>query len=214
MVEETETSWCRTKVTKIKLKTYREPSALDRIRAVVAFFHGMCSHTNEGSHIAKELAKNGYEVVGFDQRGFGKSEGRRGFIRSFETLLVDSEMFLAEVRKVYPDKQIFLHGISLGGLTCAAIAIRKPEEYAGCILMAPAIKSFWGKWAHRAAGVLSTLFPTTQISKRGQGSKRGSKNPNVSELRRSDKYRYMGDPYITTLHSVLDGSNAYRGRTS
>jgi alpha-beta hydrolase superfamily lysophospholipase len=28
-------------------------------------FHGLTSHTNEGAYVAKELAKKGYEVVGF-----------------------------------------------------------------------------------------------------------------------------------------------------
>ena len=36
--------------------------------------------------MAKKLADEGYEVVGFDQRGFGKSEDRQGKIGDPETI--------------------------------------------------------------------------------------------------------------------------------
>lgn len=51
--------------------------------------------------MGKELAKKGYEVVGFDQRGFGKSEGTRGYIRDFDTIMTDSEMFVQIVKEHY-----------------------------------------------------------------------------------------------------------------
>lgn len=62
-------------------------------------FHGMTSHTNEGSYVATRLADKGYEVVGFDQRGFGKSGGVRGYIKDFATILNDSRRFLELVAK-------------------------------------------------------------------------------------------------------------------
>lgn len=39
-------------------------------------FHGLNSHIGHGSHIAAALAEIGIISVGFDHRGFGKSEGK------------------------------------------------------------------------------------------------------------------------------------------
>lgn len=47
-------------------------------------FHGLNSYVGHGSHIAHEFAKNGFCVVGFDHRGFGKSQGKKGYIESID----------------------------------------------------------------------------------------------------------------------------------
>lgn len=38
-------------------------------------FHGLNAHLGQGAHLARCFAKEGYETVGFDHQGFGKSEG-------------------------------------------------------------------------------------------------------------------------------------------
>ena len=86
----------------------------------------MTSHTNEGAYLAKRLAERGYEVVGFDQRGFGKSGGIRGYIKEFATIQNDSNRFLDLIRKHYPDKKLFILGLSLGGLTSYSLGLNHP----------------------------------------------------------------------------------------
>jgi acylglycerol lipase len=44
----------------------------------VLIFNGLYYHANHNAHVAKELADNGYVVVGFDYRGYGKSQGEKG----------------------------------------------------------------------------------------------------------------------------------------
>lgn len=60
-------------------------------------FHGLCAHINHGAHIAEKMADAGYLVVGFDHRGFGKSEGLRGYLENLETHLHDSRAFVEKV---------------------------------------------------------------------------------------------------------------------
>jgi len=43
-------------------------------------FHSLNTHVGQGAHLAHELAKDGLITVGFDHRGFGRSEGRGGYI--------------------------------------------------------------------------------------------------------------------------------------
>jgi acylglycerol lipase len=60
-------------------------------------FHGLCAHLNHGAHIAEQFAKNGFLVVGFDHRGFGKSEGIRGYLENLQIHLSDSRQFISKV---------------------------------------------------------------------------------------------------------------------
>lgn len=57
-------------------------------------FHGLCAHINHGAHLAAKFAEIGCLVVGFDHRGFGKSEGIRGYLESLEIHLNDSSAFI------------------------------------------------------------------------------------------------------------------------
>jgi acylglycerol lipase len=56
---------------------------------------------NHGAHIAKELANIGCIVVGFDHRGFGKSEGIRGYLESVPIHLHDSKEFVFRILSYY-----------------------------------------------------------------------------------------------------------------
>ena len=67
--------------------------------------------------MAKQLAENGYDVVAMDQRGFGFSEGARGFIKSAESARDDILEFSRKVNEKFggPDVPQFTIGHSLGG---------------------------------------------------------------------------------------------------
>lgn len=56
----------------VKLATYRYVSAEQPI-GVIHIFNGLYYHTNHSAHVAKAFAEQGYVVVGFDYRGYGKS---------------------------------------------------------------------------------------------------------------------------------------------
>ena len=62
----------------IKLQTYREESKINKEKpnALLFFMHGLNSHIGRSfALLAKEFSKAGITSVGFDQRGFGKSQG-------------------------------------------------------------------------------------------------------------------------------------------
>ena len=47
-------------------------------------FHGLNNYVGRGAHIASFLSRKGFVVVGFDHRGFGRSEGKGGYIPSLK----------------------------------------------------------------------------------------------------------------------------------
>lgn len=122
-------------------------------------------------------------MVGFDQRGFGKSEGRRGYIQDVKINMDDAEQFVSKMRELYKNTPIYLLGLSMGGLLAFNLGLRHPEWYRGLILMAPALRSYYGSAAIYVAKFLSFIYPYMQLPK-GKGGKHGSKNPNVSESRK------------------------------
>lgn len=76
----------------------------------------MCYHMGIAGNLSKNLADNGFTVVGYDQRGHGKSEGERGYIDDGKAVLNDCNNFIGAIFKAYPNIPIFLMGHGLGGL--------------------------------------------------------------------------------------------------
>jgi acylglycerol lipase len=60
--------------------------------------HGLNSHLGHGAHIANELAENGIITVGFDHRGFGRSEGEPGYAESLDRHVEDSLIFIGKMK--------------------------------------------------------------------------------------------------------------------
>ena len=75
----------------IKLACYRYPVP-DHIetKGVVYYSQGYIQYTGREAFVARAFAENGYEYIGFDQRGTGYSEGRRFHMESLDQLVSDT----------------------------------------------------------------------------------------------------------------------------
>jgi alpha-beta hydrolase superfamily lysophospholipase len=74
--------------------------------------HGIAEHLVRYDHVVAFLNKKGYSVVRFDLRGHGKSEGKRGYIRSYRDYLED----VNQVFEAHKGKRNVLFGHSMGAL--------------------------------------------------------------------------------------------------
>lgn len=104
-------------------------------------------------------------MVGFDHRGFGKSEGDPGRIDSLSLHLEDSRLFMDRMCEMYKDLPKFVTGLSMGGMTSFRLSLERPERFKGVILMAPAIQSIHSGFLKKAAKVLGSLMPNVQLLK-------------------------------------------------
>lgn len=76
--------------------------------------HGICEHSHRYESFAKELNKKGVSVITYDLRGHGRSSGKKGYINSFKTHLIDLDTI---IKKYYnADVENILLGHSMGGL--------------------------------------------------------------------------------------------------
>jgi alpha-beta hydrolase superfamily lysophospholipase len=84
-------------------------------RGVVVLVHGLGEHCGRYAHVARRLGAQGFDVVGYDHRGHGRSPGQRGGVPAWDTLCADLGCVLAAVRREFAGPLVLL-GHSLGGL--------------------------------------------------------------------------------------------------
>ena len=87
-------------------------------RALIIFLHGFAEHVERYDDVWPVLVKRGFEVYGYDQRGFGKSSPRYGDT-TLPQQVADLEFAvlreMGSLKKRYPNHKIpiFLYGHSM-----------------------------------------------------------------------------------------------------
>ena len=134
-------------------------------KAVIVLVHGLGEHTGRYIHVGKALTDAGYVLVGFDQRGHGKSGGARGHFPSLDVVTQDIRQFFQFVSQRYPNLPQFLYGHSLGGLLSLAFAVQNKAALKGVVVTGSALRS--ALQAQKAkiamANILGTLMPAMTI---------------------------------------------------
>jgi len=169
-------------------------------RAVIAIVHGVGEHTGRYQSLADALVPAGYIVTGFDQRGHGRSEGKRGHINSWEEYREDMRIYLTEVAKLAPGLPLFLYGHSMGSLVMPDYLLHYPDGYAGAILSGTAIDPQDSAPAHLVflAKVMSGIWPTFSMKVKLDGSFL-SRDPKVAAA-------YNNDPLVHWYRSARWGT--------
>jgi alpha-beta hydrolase superfamily lysophospholipase len=127
-------------------------------RAALLVVHGIGEHSGRYQHVGRFFAERGVDVVGFDNRGFGRSGGRRGHVERFDVYLDDIEDRLTERRSL--GVPVVLLGHSLGGLMAASYLVSDRPQPGLAVLSSPALAAEVPRWQRVAAPVLGRLRPT------------------------------------------------------
>lgn len=131
-------------------------------KAAVILVHGMGEHSLKYDYIAGMFYDKGLAFFSYDQRGHGRSDGKRGCIKKYADLLDDLRQF-ADIAKVESLREdVYLLGASAGGLTALIFAIQYGEKIKGVIASAPALRFTKppGGIEVSLAPLLAFLFPT------------------------------------------------------
>lgn len=89
-------------------------------RGQLLIVHGLGEHIERYAALATTLAADGWDVHGWDHRGHGRSEGKRGDIPDPEALLRDTARVIDALRR--PGSRFVLLGHSMGGAVAARFA--------------------------------------------------------------------------------------------
>lgn len=126
-------------------------------RASVLIVHGIGEHSGRYLHVGARLAEVGFDVLAFDNRGFGQSGGRRAFVESFDQYLDDVAPLIEERRSL--GVPVILLGHSLGGLISTAYLESERPSPDVAVLSAPALRAEVPAWQRMLAPILGRLLP-------------------------------------------------------
>ena len=129
--------------------------------------HGVGEHSGRYDEVANVMTRLGVEVVSYDQRGFGESEGDRGKIPATDTLVADATMVFDLVRREAPrDPPPFLIAHSMGGAIAAFAVSAGRIKPRGLALSSPAIAPRMSAIEEEALRGLLKLAPDFTLDSR------------------------------------------------
>ncbi|OQW47267.1 MAG: hypothetical protein A4S09_15855 [Proteobacteria bacterium SG_bin7] len=133
----------------------------------IVITHGLAEHSECYQRLVDGMAPNGWTCLGWDMRGHGRSEGKRGAVKNFDDYSNDLKILVEVLNKVNLPKPYFLLGHSMGGLVTAntllkfgdlgAKAIALSSPLFGIAMPVPAIKDM-------AARLLSSWIPSLTLN--------------------------------------------------
>jgi len=169
-------------------------------RAAILLVHGIGEHSGRYEHVGAHLAANGFDTLGFDNRGFGQSGGRRAFVKGFAQYKNDVEDLLKERREL--GVPVVLFGHSLGGLICTDYLVGGRPQPDLAILSAPALAAEVPAWQRAAAPTMGKIAPKLFLPSK-IGGELLSRDPQVG-------IDYVNDPLIIAGATAAFGRSFFR----
>jgi alpha-beta hydrolase superfamily lysophospholipase len=166
----------------------RQPAG--RPNGLIAHVHGMGEHSRRYDHLTAYWEDHGYASAGFDLRGHGRSEGKRGHTPAYDFLMEDIALFLHRVESACPRLPVTLYGHSMGGNLALNYVITRQPALAGVVATAPYLRLAFEPpaWKVRLAEWLKHVVPALSQST-GLDSRALSRDPAVIR-------RYEADPLV------------------
>lgn len=161
-------------------------------RGTIVIVHGLGEHIGRYGHVAARLNASRWSVVGYDQRGHGRSPGERGRIAAGDDLLADLAAVIDDVRTETAGALVLL-GHSLGGLVAArfvAGALESPppswqRDVDALVMSSPALDIGMTAVKRALLATLETLTPNLGIGN-GLDATGVSRDPAVVAAYRAD----------------------------
>ncbi len=154
--------------TRDRLTQRRRHWATANPKAAILLIHGIGEHSARYEHAGDALSDAGFDVLSFDQRGFGETSGRRAFVTDFSEYTDDVADLLAERRGLAVP--VVLMGHSLGGLIAATYLVGTDPQPDLAVLSAPALAAEIPRWQRVAVPVLSRVSPRLHVKSDFDGS--------------------------------------------
>ncbi|MCK9207981.1 MAG: lysophospholipase [Salinivirgaceae bacterium] len=109
----------------------------NEVKALVVLVHGFGEHCLRYTPYIEHFTQAGIAFVGSDLQGHGQSDGKRGKILSYDSLLDEVSLVLNEAQTLFPDLPTFIYGHSMGGNIVLNYLLKRKPVVAGGIVTSP-----------------------------------------------------------------------------
>ncbi|MFH0800721.1 MAG: alpha/beta hydrolase [Pseudomonadota bacterium] len=136
-------------------------------RALVVFVHDLGDHIGRYGEFVSRFTSRGYAVALYDQRGHGRSDGRRGDVEGFMDWVNDLASFVHFSQMSVPtDTPLFIVGSGVGALIGFNFLLTHSAPVAGMVSISAAVQPALRipKWKKKIASRLVGFIPHTPIS--------------------------------------------------
>ncbi|MDF1570675.1 MAG: lysophospholipase [Bacteroidales bacterium] len=159
-------------------------------KAVMLYIHGLGSHGGRLDHWANRFTEKQVAFVAYDQRGHGRTDGKRGAIRHIRRLTGDVATMVEHVRTKFPGIPMILYGHSLGGLIALSHALETNAAVDGLVTTSP-----WLRLVHPPSKALVSVASQLRKIAPGLTLSNGLDADDISsDKAEADKYR--DDPLV------------------
>jgi alpha-beta hydrolase superfamily lysophospholipase len=188
----------------LRLLGRRWPVDPSQRRGRALIVHGVGEHSGRYDEVANAMTSLGVEVVSYDQRGFGESEGTRGEIPRTDTLVTDAAMVFDLVRREAPrDPPPFLIAHSMGGTIAAFAVAERRIAPRGLALSSPAIAPRVSAIEEQALRLLLRFAPDAPLDSRIK-PEQVTRDLNEQQKIKNDKKRMHTTVTPKLVVSILD----------
>ena len=124
------------------------------VKAEVVLTHGMGEHSARYFHVGEFFAAHGIRLCAYDQRGHGRSTGKRGDVESYKALLDDLQQVTDHCAT--GGVPLFLYGHSFGAQITLNFSMDRELRVRGAIIASPLLELVfrpkrWKLWLARLA---------------------------------------------------------------
>jgi acylglycerol lipase len=146
----------------------------------ILLVHGLGEHSGRYERWAHLFVEKGYNFLGFDLPGHGKSSGKRGHTKSLELLLCDIDLAFNKAKGLFPNSKFILYGHSMGGNLALNHIILRNHPVSAVIITSPwlKLKKEPDKALISIVNILRRIFPALTIPN-GLNSEDISHDPEV-----------------------------------
>ncbi len=111
-------------------------------KKIILLVHGLGEHCSRYNHWAQLFNEKGFSVISMDLHGHGKSEGKRGHIKSLDVLLDDIDILFEKSDELFPGYRKILYGHSMGGTLVLNHIIKRNRPIEAVIVTSPWLKLY------------------------------------------------------------------------
>jgi acylglycerol lipase len=141
---------------------------------------GLGEHTGRYVHVGDFFQRAGFNILGIDVRGQGRSGGTPGYVECYDQFLEDIRAGI-HAAKVFP---LFVFGHSFGGQLALALAARDEPNIAGYLVSGPwlALTNPPAAWLVGLGSLLNRVYPKCRFPTGIERSQNSSDEAHLDSL--------------------------------